>query len=454
MDKLKLLLEALKNAKKVAAAGFTSIDETKAYLQEREALVEQAAYALEDIGEAHDADIKALKTQINSLREELKAPAQIRERTSDEVLASVGKMVGAIFRKDTQTLGRLDMARPNPVKGADDQEWAAQRDLMFDKAQDKFISRAPVGNPFGGNDDGQYVINPIFERDLLRYAVRSSVMMGKIRTVPMFANEHSWPTLKRHRGNLRWHGNIQGPTASGSPSLTGGPYQEAGKPQFGERVVLTCKTLAGWIPWYDMFSDDIQVNIEIGALFLEFFAELYGMEFDYQVLFAQANPFTGIFKEPGAREYTISGATPMSTVLDDLTQAPLTIPKQDRENGIWIVSEDFVSWLAANRNAIGDYAWIPPMEGQRPGRIAGKEYIEFPSDYLSIHEVDAGQPFAWFGNPRNIWHGNRMGTELRTFRETESGLLYGEEFIRFRKRDAFKVVQTENSVLLKTAPRG
>jgi HK97 family phage major capsid protein len=258
----------------------------------------------------------------------------------------------------------------------------------------------------------------------------------------MAGNTISWPTLDRYNTHLYWHTNTQG-----LPN-----YREAGKPVFGARVELTCQTLAGWIPWYDLFQDDIQVNVQIGTLFLEMFAEQYGQEFDYQCLFANAAPFTGIFAATGAREHVVSGSTPMSINLEDLTNAPLKVPVQDRVNGIWIVSEDFVSWLAAHKNAIGDYAWMPPMEGQRPGMIAGKPYVEVPT-MKSIHDVHESERFAWFGNPQDIWHGNRMGIELRTFRETEASLLNGEEFIRFRKRDGFKATRTDRSVFLKTAAR-
>jgi HK97 family phage major capsid protein len=436
------LLDALKTAKKVESVGFSTPDQVKEYLQEKEGLLESSAKAIEELASSHEAEVGAIKAQLEALKAQIEKPTTVKELSRDDMLANIGKLVSASFRKDFKSMAELG-AVPNPKTGSD-QEWINPRSVLYDKDREKFVNKDPVGSPFGGTTDGQYVINTIYERELIRYAAKQSAMMGKVRTIPMAGNTISWPSLNRNSGNLYWHTNTQGNPA----------YREAGKPVFGPRVELTCQTLAGWIPWYDLFQDDIQVNVEIGSLFLEFFSELYGQEFDRQCLFASADPFSGIFVNTGTQVHTVAGASPMSITLDDLTQAPLKVPVQDREAGMWIVSEDFVSWIASRRNALGDYAWMPPQEGGRPGSIAGKPYIEVPS-MKSIHEVDAGEPFAWFGDPRkHIWHGNRMGVEIRSFKETESGLLYGEEFIRFRKRDGFTNIRMDQTVLLKTAPRG
>jgi len=445
MDELKLLLEALKTAKKVEAAGFSTPDEVKTYLAEKEALMDSVAKAMDAINETQSAEIGALKAQVEGLKASITTNQEPKILSQETILADIGKMVTAICRRDTVTIGENKYATPN-LKSGVDMDWTRERAVSFDKNGGRFVNRDPTGTPVGQGTDGQYVINTIYERELLRYANKQSAMMGQVRTVPMIGNTLSWPTLDKVSGNLTWHNNPQGDNH---------PYREVGRPSFGARVELTCQTLAGWIPWYDMFQDDIQVNVQIGQLFMEMFAEIYGQEFDYQVLFASSDPFTGLFKAAGTLEYTISGSTPMATVLDDLVNAPLRVRFEDRSKGLWIVSEDFVTWLAANRNALGDYVWQSPIEGQRPGQIAGRPYIEVHNQMKSIHEVGAGEAFAWYGDPKQVmWHGDRMGIEIRSYRETTENMLYGEEFIRFRKRDGFKAVQTDKAVLLKTAARG
>jgi len=438
--KFEELLESLKTAKRVEATGFSDDTQVKAYLTEKEKLIEDVAHAIEELSGEQEAEIGALKAQITGLVESLKKDTKTPEFSQEDMLANIGKLVSATFRKDFDQMIALGMTPQ--ARGASDQEWTDPRSIRFDKDHNRFVNKDPVGSPFGGTTDGQYVINTIYERELMKYAQKQSAMMGKVRTIPMSGNTISWPTLDRFNTHLYWHTNTQGNPA----------YKEAGRPSFGPRVELTCQTLAGWIPWYDLFQDDIQVNVQIGTLFLEMFTEQYGQEFDYQCLFANAAPFTGIFAATGAREHVVAGASPTAVSLEDLTQAPLKVPAIDRVNGVWIVSEDFVSWLAAHKNALGDYAWMSPVEGGRPGMIAGKPYIEVPT-MKSIFDVTENERFAWFGNLQDIWHGNRMGVELRTFRETEASLLHGEEFIRFRKRDGFKVVRTDRSVFLKTSAR-
>lgn len=439
--KYEVLLDALKKAKKVEATGFSDETQVKTYLEEKEGLLASAAEAIEELAAESDAQIGALKTQVEAITKSLKEKTEVKELDHTAMLANLGKLVSAQFRKEFDVVAELG-STPQ-MKTGPDIDWTESRNFKWDKDGRRFLTRDPVGSPFGGTTDGQYVINTIYERELIRYATKKSAMMDLVRTIPMAGNTISWPTLDRFATRLYWHTNTQGNPA----------YREAGKPSFGTRVELTCQTLAGWIPWYDLFQDDIQVNVEIGQLFLEMFAEQYGQEFDYQCLLANSAPFTGIFPAGGYKEHILSGSTPMSVTLDDLHQAPLKVPKEDRVDGMWIVSEDFVTWLASARNAIGDYAWMPPQEGGRPGKIAGHPYVEVGL-LPGIAEVKEGEAFAWFGNPKDIWHGNRMGIELRTYRETESNLLHGEEFIRFRKRDGFKVTRPDRAVVLKTRPRG
>ena len=67
-------------------------------------------------------------------------------------------------------------------------------------------------------------------------------------------------------------------------------------------------------------------------------------------------------------------------------------------------------------------------------------------------DIKEDTPFAIFMNPKKIVHGNRKGIEIKRFDGTTESLEYGENFLRFRKRDGFLVTRpAANIVILKTA---
>lgn len=104
----------------------------------------------------------------------------------------------------------------------------------------------------------QYLINPIYETQIMTEAARQSVMMPIVRTIPM-----SGPSIfipQRDRGGiiLNW--------------LTSyGQQITDSKPEMGNRVELKAYTLAGFIPWYDEFEEDIYADL--GKMFIEEFTE-------------------------------------------------------------------------------------------------------------------------------------------------------------------------------------
>lgn len=438
---LKALLERLKTLRKAEASGFADEKAASEYLKERESALEDVAKALSDVNDAYDTELQAIKSQLGTALDRAKETPKIKEFNKADLYEQVGKLVRAAWRKNIPEIAAAG-AVLNSRERTD--EWDTERSIMFDKSSGRFqsIDKAAIGSPVGSAGDGTYIINVQMERELIRYALEWSDMMKHVRNIPMSAKSISWPRLNRHTANLFWL------TDYGTPAVS-----QTGKPSFGTRVQMDAATLAGYIPWYDEFTDDIQINVTLGQLFMEMFTEAYAAEFDKQVLTANSDPYKGIFKFTAAgeclRKFT-SGASPTSVTLDDLKAMPLMIPRADRDGGMFIVSEELVSYLISLRNAMGDFLIQPPNDSGRPGRIVGFPYIE-AKRAPQFGDVGSGQAFVWFGNPsRTLWHGDRKGIEIRTFSETSESLLYGEQFIRFRKRDAFKVVQPDLSVLLCT----
>jgi hypothetical protein len=72
---------------------------------------------------------------------------------------------------------------------------------------------------------------------------------------------------------------------------------------------------------------------------------------------------------------------------------------------------------------------------------------------LHIADIEEGQAFAAFMNPKRIQHGNRRGIKVKKFDGTTESLEYGEGelFFCFCKRDCFLVTRPKgNIVVLKT----
>lgn len=437
---LKAILEKVKALKKVGDAGFSNEKDAAEYFKEREFVIEDIAKALEAINDSYDSELAALKSQIGEIIKRATESREPVELTKDKYFETLGKFVRSAWRKDTARVAELGAVLNTKEKSED---WDDQHSVIFDKAAGRFmrLDKASIGNPVGSAGDGTYIINTIMERELIRYALEWSDMMGKVRSIPMNAKTISWPTLNRHKPSLFWL-NAYGDTIG-----------QAGKPSFGTRVELDAKTLAGYIPWFDEFEDDIQINIALGQLFNEMFMEAYASEFDRQVLTANSDPYKGLFAHTGAGECIkryVAGTSPFAVTMEDLKAMPLAIPRADRVRGVYILNEDAVSYLISLRNSQGDFLIQPPNDNSRPGRLCGYPYIE-AKQAPSISDTGKGKPFIWFGDPmRTVWHGNRKGIEIRTFTETTESLLNGEQFIRFRKRDAFKVVQPDLSVLLCT----
>ena len=149
----------------------------------------------------------------------------------------------------------------------------------------------------------QYLINPIYETQIMTEAARQSVMMNLVRNRPMTGPSLFLPQRDRGGVILSWL-TTYGQEISGS------------KPEMGQRVELKAYTLAGYIPWYDEFEEDIFADL--GEMFIEEFTESYGREFDLQCLTANAAPFTGALAAAGVESHYIKSSSPYGTFLPGL----------------------------------------------------------------------------------------------------------------------------------------
>ena len=214
------------------------------------------------------------------------------------------------------------------------------------------------------------------------------------------------------------------------------------------RTELKAYTLAGYVPYFDEFGED--VFVDLGKIFLEDFPEAYGQEFDRKCLIADDDPFTGAMNMTHAEVCRIQGTDQTHLTYLDFCKAELMVEPEERKYCKWFLHETFLNHIANIQDDNHNPIWRKPGDGM-PGKIDGYDVIE--SRLMpQLADIEDDIVVAIFMNPKRIIHGNRKGIEIKRFDETTESLEYGELFMRFRKRDGFLVTRpAKNMVLLKTA---
>jgi HK97 family phage major capsid protein len=295
-EELEAVKKQLAAMKKIELTGFTNTETATAYFQEKEAILEGIVKTLETVTVQGKAEVDALKSTVKSLRDELKGrAANPRELSRRELLYNLGKGIAAAWAGNHKALADLSFS-PN-LKAAEN--WTNPRDVSWGEKGWNIVEKAPLGTPMGNmatND--QYLINPVYETEIMQDAAKKSVMMSLVRHRPMMGHSIFLPTRNRGGVELHWL-TVYGQQITGS------------KPQGAQRVELKAYTLAGFIPWYDEFEED--VFIDLGTIFIDEFTESYGQEFDRQCLLADETPFTGAMKADGVTTATQSPRRPSGT---------------------------------------------------------------------------------------------------------------------------------------------
>ena len=430
-EQLEAVKKILTNMKKIELTGFTNTETATAYFQEKEVILEGIVKTLETITVQETTEMEALKSTIKSMREEIKGQAKSpRELSRRELLYNLGKGIAAAWTGNHKTLAELAFS-PNMKS----ENWTNPKDVSWGE-KGFVINKAALGDPMGNMtpSNEQYLINPIYETEIMTEVAKKSVMMNLVRHRPMAGPSIFLPTRDRGGVQLNW--------------LTAyGQKIEGSKPKGAERVELKAYTLAGFIPWFDEFEED--VFVDLGAMFIDEFVETYGQEFDRQCLLADDDPFTGAMMCSDVTEVSIKGNTINDLTWKDFRDAVYKVPAEERKDCCWFINETVLNHIANIEDTTGRPIWRCPTEAM-PGRLDLYPYHEV-SILPQIADIGANEMFAIFMNPKRIQHGNRRGIELKKFDQTTESLEYGELFLRFRKRDGFLVTRPKgNMVVLKT----
>jgi HK97 family phage major capsid protein len=432
MDELlKAIRKKIADMRKIELTGFTNTATATEYFQEKEIILEDIVKTLETITVQETTEVEALKSTIKSMREEIKGQAKSpRELSRRELLYNLGKGIAAAWTGNQKVLADLAFS-PNLKSD----NWTNPKDVSWGE-KGFVINKAALGDPMGNMspNNEQFLINPIYETEIMSDVAKKSVMMSLVRHRPMLGPSIFLPTRDRGGVQLNWL------TAYGTKI-------EGSKPKGAERVELKAYTLAGYIPWFDEFEED--VFVDLGAMFIDEFIETYGQEFDRQCLLADNDPFTGAMACADVTEVEIKGSTIDDLTWKDFRDAVYKVPAEERKDCSWFLNETVLNHIANIEDTTGRPIWRRPTEAM-PGRLDLYPYHEV-NILPQIADIGANEIFAIFMNPKRIQHGNRRGIELKKFDGTTESLEYGELFLRFRKRDGFLVTRPKNNmVVLKT----
>jgi len=428
MDELlRSIKQKLVDMKKIENSGFSDPAKAAEYFKDKEILLEEMAKTLETVTSSQSTQIAALEGTIKGLRDELKIQAKYpKELTKRELLYGLGKGIASAWAGNHKNLADLSFS---PNFKADN--WTNPKDVSWGEKGWQ-VQKAPLGEPMGNiatND--QYLINPIYETEIMSEAAKKSVMMNLVRHRPMMGPSIFLPTRDRGGVELHW--------------LTAYGQQIRGsKPKGAERVELKAYTLAGYIPWFDEFEED--VFVDLGAMFIDEFIEVYGQEFDRQCLLADDDPFTGAIAAPDTVKVNIQGANINALTWKDFRDSVYKIPAEERKDCCWFLNETVLNHIANIEDNEGRPIWRRPTEAM-PGKLDLYPYHEV-SILPQLADIGADEPFAIFMNPKRIQHGNRKGIEIKKFDATTESMEYGELFLRFRKRDGFLIARPKGNILI------
>ncbi|GHV11331.1 hypothetical protein FACS189491_02380 [Spirochaetia bacterium] len=431
-EELQAVKKQLAAMRKIELTGFTNTETATAYFQEKEAILEGIVKSFETVTVQQSSEMEALKSTVKSLRDELKTRAAYpKELSRRELCYALGKGIAASWAGNQKALADMSFS---PNFKADN--WTNPKDVSWGE-KGWTVSKAALGEPMGNLAAGageQYLINPIYETEIMQDAAKKSVMMGLVRNRPMMGPSIFLPTRDRGGVELHWL------TAYGQ-AITGS------KPQGAQRVELKAYTLAGFIPWFDEFEED--VFTDLGAIFIDEFTEAYGAEFDRQCLLANDDPFTGVMAAEGTVKVQIAGAGINALTWKDFRDSVYKVPAEERKDCAWFLHETVLNHIANIEDGEGRPIWRRPTEAM-PGKLDLYPYHEV-SIMPQLADIGANKAFAVFMNPKRIQHGSRRGIEIKKFDQTTESMEYGELFLRFRKRDGFLVTRPQgNMIILKT----
>ncbi len=432
--------------KSTSVIGINDPSELKNYLAERDVYIHEVSKYLTDMPAVYQKHFDGIEAALTQMKSYVKDAKTIdKELTKEQVAMAFAKaslfalhgpaaFTSEASRKELKTLIRAGTFKDD----------GSSREFILDKDA-VATDLAP-----GGTNAG-HTINPIYERTLLKYAAKKSIMSNFVRKLPMIAPQHSFPFLSaRSILKTRTSAGTSGTNWSRSSKMA----NASTGPTFGDRVTILATTMATYIPWIDEFVTDIQINESLANLMMECWMEAYGLDFDSNVLVADSDSadweYDGLLNVDGQKGMHITSPALEGMSPHELKTGSLKIQAEERDNLHYIMHETVLAGLMSKKNAVGDYLFWTPPSGDKPAKLGGYPYIE-SSVMPQADTLKPGDTFMALIDPQNLWVGEREGMEVRQFDATIYALEYQQNFTRYRIRNGFKVTKPAASCLFKLA---
>ena len=331
-----------------------------------------------------------------------------------------GKMLYAIKERDTNTLAKMGVERLH----------SDNRDVKTYS-----LGKTDLGTPLTGDATGtdwQYAIPAyIYATDFLRTMDIASEIIPQLTKVPMSGRLVRWPT--------------QGSTVFEFTFVTNEVTSKAEQKPTISYVDLECETFAGWTGVTDELMEDTFLDIG-GILRMQAIEDLqYTIE--EQALNGSGSPFTGALRNTSVNSLVIDSTTFDGVTWADLLSGIEALTTSKKRVGASFVMHPTV-WdeLASKQDGSGRY-FFDPTRGL--GRTAWGYPVLLSDAMPSTSAVSTA--FILFGNLKYIYHGTRMGLEVKYFDQTMYALQDDENFFRIRTRFADVVSIPANFVAITTA---
>lgn len=252
------LQQKLENMKTLVPTEAATPEQISKYFNENEEIIAGILKAADSQTTATTSELEGIKEAVKELRNLMrKADTEMKPLSYRDVCYNLGKALCAAWNKDAETLGQLKFC-PN-IRA---EKWNNPKDFSWETGKGFVPSKAVLGEPIGNlaNND-QYLINPIYEETIMQEAAKQSQMMNLVTHRPMSGPSIFIPERDRGGIELKW--------------LTSyGQKIDATKSNMPTRTELKAYTLAGYVPFFDEFGED--VFVDLGKMFVEDFTEAYG----------------------------------------------------------------------------------------------------------------------------------------------------------------------------------
>ena len=321
-----------------------------------------------------------------------------------------GKFVKAVVRNDRAMIDRLGGAggfgEVRPGEG--------------------YSEKTLLGSPLTSDTaSGSYTVPQEFSREVARIAEERSDLFGLVKHVPMGTRTMLLPT-EATTLDFHWATNQ-------AAALT-----EDG-PTFGQDT-LTVYTGAAWLGVTEELLEDSAVIL--GDYIAKLTGEAWSRAFEAAVLTDNGgvSPFTGLLHKggvndvpmaPGDASFDSFGMKYCKDLIGALTS------RAKRRNAKFCLHPTLADILADEKDAMGQYVWRQSGD-TTPQRIKGYGFV-LADGMPSASETAASTPFVVFGDLGQIYHGDRIGVEVKYFGQTQNTVQYGVVYFRIRVRAGFAI---------------